>query len=164
MRRLVLVLLGGIFAALAAQVVMGGGVAAAAPGRVVVHRGGPDATVPFTVTGGGGEVEFDVTASAPGVDWSRKGDESAVVSVSTDGNYATDVVIPFAQPITRHFVLGQLSPGRHKLRLHFATDRSAADAHTAVLSGFHFTTYTPRDAGYLTARFTPVLYGRNLAD
>jgi len=149
---------------------MGSGSAAAAPapdhgnGRsVVVHRGGHDATVPFTARRGG-EVELDVSASAPDADWSRKGDESAVVSVYADGKYATDIVIPFAQPIVRHLVLGTLRPGLHLLRLHFAGDRSAAGVHLAVLSGFHFVTYAAHDAGYLTARYTPVLYGRNLAE
>ena len=40
-------------------------------------------------------------------------------------------------------MLGQLSAGRHRLSLHFATDRAAAGAGAVVLSGFHFTTYTP---------------------
>jgi hypothetical protein len=164
------VLLGGVAAVLIVQTAVGSVSAAAAPspddgnGRsVVVQRGGHDATVPFTA-GRGGEVELDVSAAAPDADWSRKGDESAVVSVYADGKYATDIVIPFAQPIVRHLVLGTLRPGLHLLRLHFAGDRSAAGAHLAVLSGFHFVTYTARDAGYLTAKFTPVLYGRNLAE
>jgi hypothetical protein len=110
------------------------------------------------------DASLDVTAFAPGVDWSRSGDESAVVSVYADSTYATDLVIPFATPITRHLGLGALPAGPHRLRLHFATDRSAVGARTAVLSSFHFVTYAPGDAGYLASRYTPVLYGRNLAD
>lgn len=143
----------------------GGLASAAAPNaatqQVVLHRGGHDATVKFS-TSKAGEVAFDVTASAPGVNWAVRGDESSVVSVSADGNYETDIVIPFAQPITRHFMLGHLAAGQHKLTLHFATDRSPAQAKKAVLSGLQFSTYTAGSSDYQAARFAPVLYGRNL--
>jgi hypothetical protein len=170
MRRLAIALLGGLFALLVVQLALGGGTASAAPesaaaghhDAAVVHRGGHDPSVSFTTRRG--EVELDVTALAPGVDWSSPKATSAVVSIYVDKTYATDLVIPFSTPITRHLVLGSLPAGHHRLRLHFASDRSAVDANTAVLYGFHFATYRPGDAGYLTARYTPVLYGRNLPD
>jgi hypothetical protein len=141
-----------------------GAVQAGGQGQTVrLQRGGHDATVTFT-TRRSGEVLMDVSASAPDADWSVSGDESSVVSVSADGKYQTDVVIPFARPVVRQFALGALRAGPHTLRLHYADDRSAAAARTAVLSGFHFTTEAPGDAGYLAAKFAPVLYGRNLSD
>lgn len=162
MRRLLPLFVTALLAASASAA--GTAVAAPQQGRtVVLHRGGNDAVVPF-VTQRSGEVELDLTAAAPGVDWSRSGDESAVVSLSADGAYATDLVIPFAAPLARHLVLGTLSGGPHKLRLHFAADRTPAAAQEAVLSGFRFSDYTPGDPGYLISRYTPVLYGRNLAD
>ncbi|HZC71387.1 MAG TPA: hypothetical protein VE442_11895 [Jatrophihabitans sp.] len=142
------------------------GAADAAPGTSgdgvrILHRGAPDIVLPFKSSGG--EVELALTSSAPGVDWARPGDESAVVSLYADWKYATDLVIPFATPIRRALVLARLPAGQHKLRLHFAADRSASAADTAVLSGLRFTTYAPGDQGYLAAKFTPVLHGRNLA-
>jgi hypothetical protein len=159
------VIAGALFAAVALEMVLATGTASAAPSNnqvIRLHRGGPDASVWFT-TDQSAEALFDVTASAPDADWSVRGDdESAVVSVSVDGAYETDIVIPMAQPVVRHFVLGKLAAGRHKLALHFADDRSAPSVRTAVLSGLSFTTYAPGDDGYIAAKFTPVLYGRNL--
>jgi hypothetical protein len=164
MRRLLTLLVATLLAASAAASVAGTAAGAPQQGRtVVLQRGGHDAVVPF-VTTRNGEVELDLSAAAPGVDWSVSGDESAVVSLYADGAYATDLVIPFAAPITRHLVLGTLGRGPHLLRLHFASDRSPAAAQEAVLSGFRFAYYAPGDPGYLIARYTPVLYGRNLAD
>ncbi len=153
----------GVVAALTAGMLLGSAPASAAPGAQVVrlHRGGPDITLPFS-TSTAGEEQFDVTASAPDADWSVRGDESSVVSVSVDGVYETDIVIPFAQPIVRHLVLGKLAAGRHQLTLHYSADRSAPAARTAVLAGFHFVTYSGDGADSLAARFTPVLYGRNI--
>ncbi len=158
------VIAGALFAVVALEMVLATGTASAAPSTnqvIRLHRGGPDASVWFT-TDRSAEVLFDVTASAPDADWSVRGGESAVASVSVDGAYETDIVIPLAQPIARHFVLGKLAAGRHRLALHFADDRSAPAVRTATLSGFRFTTYAPGDDGYLAAKFTPVLYGRNL--
>lgn len=144
----------------------GSATAAAAPksspaGSVVLHRGGHDGTMRFS-TAKSGEVLFDVTASAPGADWSVRGDESSVVSVSVDGRYQTDIVIPFAAGIARHFALGRLAAGKHAMLLHYATDRSAPFAKRAILSGFRFTTLAANDPNYLFAKFAPVLYGRNI--
>ncbi len=157
------VLAGGILAAGAIQMIFGSATASAAPSdsTVRLHRGGNDAVVKFK-TSRAGEVLMDVTASAPHVDWSKQGDESSVVSVSVDGVYQTDIVIPFDRPIVRNFALGTLPAGKHRLNLHYADDRSAPAARTAALSGFRFTTYAAGDADYLAAKFNPVLYGRNI--
>ena len=75
--------------ALCSVVAMQTATASAAPSDnqvVRLHRGGPDASVRFS-TGRSGEVLFDVTASAPDADWSVRGDESSVVSVSVDGTW-----------------------------------------------------------------------------
>lgn len=161
MRRLIIA--AAVFAGVALVAAPAHAASVANSAAVVVQRGGPDATVRFTTTQAG-VVLFDVTASAPGANWATPNDESAVVSVSVDGTYDTDIVIPFAWPITRHFSLGDLGAGIHRLTLHFADDRSPAMARRAVLTGFHFTTYAPGDPNYEAMRFAPVLYGRNLAD
>ena len=87
---------GALLAAVAVEMVLATGTASAAPSNnqvIRLHRGGPDASVWFT-TDQSAETLFDVTASAPDADWSVRGDESAVVSVSVDGAYETDIVIP----------------------------------------------------------------------
>ena len=89
---------------------------------VIVHRGGPDATVRFH-RAAAGEVFLKVTVSARGVSWADRGNESAVVSASVDGHYATDIVITSAGPIGRRFALGHLRAGGHTLQLHYATGR-----------------------------------------
>lgn len=146
----------------AALTAMSGTVFAAPSDRTVtLVRGGHDASVPFS-TSGAGEVLFDVTASAPDANWGVRGDESSVVSVSVDGKYQTDIVIPFDAPIARHFALGSLGAGAHTLTLHYADDRSAPAASRAMLTDLHFTTVAPGSSDGLAARYAPVLYGRNI--
>jgi hypothetical protein len=156
---------GGALAALAlgsaALMAMSTPASAGAGRTVTVVRGGHDASVPFS-TSSTGETLFDVTASAPDANWGVRGDESSVVSVSIDGKYQTDIVIPFATPTVRHFALGSLGAGRHTLTLHYADDRSAPAANRATLSNLNFTTVDPGSADGIAARYAPVLYGRNI--
>lgn len=141
----------------------GAGPQAAAPvTSVTVHRGGPDATVPFHRRRAG-EAFLAVAVSARGVSWADRGNESAVVSAYVDGHYATDIVIPSSRPIPRRFALGSLRAGRHTLRLHYATRRSPSDAGAARLAGIRITTVPRASPEYASARFAPVLYGRDVA-
>ncbi len=103
------------------------------------------------------------SVSAPGVSWADRGNESAVVSAYVDGHYATDIVITSTGRVTRQFALGQLSTGRHTLRLHYAVGRSPSDAGLARLHDIGFSTLQPGDPGYVAAKYAPVLYGRNVA-
>jgi hypothetical protein len=137
------------------------GDAAAARG-LVVSRGHPDVRVPVVVPRSG-EAVLDVDASAPGTDWAVAGAESAVVSISVDGRYATDVVVSGAQPLHRQLALGGLTAGPHLVRLSFAGERSAAASTQVRLDGLQVSTYSPGDAEYLVLRYAPVVYGRSLA-
>jgi len=137
------------------------GDAAAARG-VTVSRGHPDVRVPVVVARSG-EAVLDVDASAAGTDWAVAGAESAVVSVSVDGKYATDLVVSGAQPLPRQLALGGLSAGPHVVRLHFASERSAAASTRVRLDALQVSTYSADEPEYLVLRYAPVVYGRSLA-
>lgn len=156
---------------LAAAVSTTSTVAPAAAGRatptthisaVKVHRGGPDATIPFH-RATSGEAFLNVTVSARGVSWADRGNTSAVVSAYVDDHYVTDIVITSARPVVRRFALGNLRAGGHTLRLHYATGRSPSDAGVASLQGIGIWTMKKTSPAYAAARYAPVLYGRNVA-
>ncbi|OIV37118.1 hypothetical protein BIV57_12345 [Mangrovactinospora gilvigrisea] len=151
---------GGLGAAAPADAAAG----AAAHGgghAVTVARGGPARTVPFRADRTG-EALLTLTAAAPGTDWGTKGAESAVVSIYLDGRYATDLVVPGAQPLTRSLALGHVTRGTHHLRLALAADRSPAGARTARLSGLAVDVRPETGDTGIVLRNAPVLYGRNV--
>lgn len=135
--------------------------AAANGGVLVVSRHHPDVRVPVVVRRSG-EAVVDLRVAAPGTDWAVKGAESAVVSVSVDGRYATDLVASGAAPLDRQLALGSLRAGVHVLRLHFAGERSAGGS--VRVDRLRVTSYRPGDPEYRVLRFAPVVYGRSLAE
>jgi hypothetical protein len=145
-----------------AVVVVDGPAAAQSTDRITVSAHRPDARVPFLVRRAG-EALVDLRAAAPGTDWATPGAESAVVSISVDGRYATDLVVSGAAPLARQLALGRLGAGGHVLRLHFASDRSPAARASVRVDGLHVSTYDKRDPRYQVLRFAPVMYGRNIA-
>ncbi len=128
---------------------------------VTVRRGGPARTVPF-VASRSGEAVVTLDSQAPGVSWGTAGSESAVVSAYVDGRYATDLVIPSDQPISRSFALGHLARGPHLLTFRFAGDRSPRGAVSARLGALAVQLYGEDTDTGLVLRNAPVLYGRNL--
>jgi hypothetical protein len=156
--------------ALAVAVVLIGGAVVAPAGPAAAHPAGrfavsghrPDVRVPFVVRRAG-ETLVDLRAAAPSTDWATRGAESAVVSISVDGRYATDLVVSGATPLARQLALGGLRAGGHTLRLHFATERSPVAGATVTIDRLHVSTYDKRDPRYQVLRFAPVMYGRNLA-
>ncbi|URN00101.1 hypothetical protein LUW76_40545 [Actinomadura madurae] len=133
---------------------------AAAPAHVagaaiIVHRGGPARSLPFTA-GRDGEAVISFAASAPGVSWARAGAESAVVSIAVDGRHVTDLVVPSSAPIPRRLGLGHVAEGRHTVTLRFA-EGSAPAARSVTLQ-------SPRvampEADALALRHAPVIVGR----
>jgi hypothetical protein len=135
---------------------------AAATGRanatIVVKRGGPARVVPFTVRHAA-EARVRFTVAAPGVSWARAGDESAVVSLSVDGRYVTDLVVPAADPTPRSLALGAVRAGHHRLTMRFAADRSADPARRVTLTGTAITT-----ANDVASRHAPIVIGRTLPE
>jgi hypothetical protein len=129
---------------------------------LVVRRDRPDLWVPVVMRSAG-EAVIDADVAAPGTDWALVGAESAVVSVSVDGQYATDLVVSGGQVLHRQLALGDLAAGPHQLRLHFADERSAAASMSVQLSGLNVTTYAPGTADNLVLRYAPIVYGRNIA-
>jgi hypothetical protein len=126
------------------------------PTTIVVKRGGPVRTVPFTVRRDG-EALVRFTAAAPGVSWGRTGAESAVVSLAVDGRYVSDLVVPSADPTPRSLALGAVRRGHHRLTLRFAADRSAAAARRVTLDRTVLTT-----ADDVALRHAPIVIGRTL--
>lgn len=143
----------------------GGSGASAAHGHhgpsVTVRRGGPVHTVHVSADRAG-EAVVTLSSRAPGVSWGTAGSESAVVSAYVDGRYATDIVVPSDQPISRDFALGHLDRGRHTLAFRFAADRSPAGATRATLGDIGLRVYGESTDMGLVLRNAPVLYGRNL--
>jgi hypothetical protein len=130
---------------------------------VTVSRGGAPRIVPVVVRQTG-EAVVTLNSSAPGVSWGTAGSESAVVSAYVDGRYATDIVIPSDQPISRSFSLGHLNRGLHLLTFRFAADRSPKGATRARLSDVDVQSYGANTDEALVLRNAPVLYGRNLPE
>ncbi|TDC70375.1 hypothetical protein E1200_05605 [Actinomadura sp. GC306] len=128
--------------------------AAAASGTIVVDRGGPARTLPFTA-GRDGEAVISFAASAPGVSWAREGAESAVVSIAVDGRHVTDLVVPSSEPVDRSLGLGHVRKGDHEVTLRFA--KGSAPAAARVRLG-RTRVRMPADATAL--RHAPVVVGR----
>jgi hypothetical protein len=152
---------GGVTGQPAAAQASPDGAASARP--VVVSRHHADARVPFVVRTPG-EALVDLRAVAPGTDWAAPGAESAVVSISVDGRYATDLVVSGRQPLRRQLALGRLAAGIHQLRLRFASERSAAASRLVRLDSVRVATYAPNSPDYLVLRHAPVVYGRDLPE
>ncbi|MEU6317984.1 hypothetical protein [Streptomyces sp. NPDC047009] len=131
--------------------------------HIQVRRDHPDVRVPVVVSRSG-EAVIDLNAEAPGTDWAVAGAESAVVSISVDRHYATDLVVSGGQPLHRQLALGHLKAGVHILRVHFSDERSPAAATSALVDSLRVTTYAPDSPEYLVLRYAPVVYGRGVTD
>jgi hypothetical protein len=157
-QRHALLALTGALSAVAAAAAPATAAAGSGSATIVVKRGGPARTVPFTVRQPG-EARIKFTAAAPGVSWARAGAESAVVSISVDGHYVTDLVVPSADPTPRSLALGAVRAGHHRLTMRFAADRSATPARRVTLAGTAITT-----AGDVVLRHAPIVVGRTLPE
>ena len=131
--------------------------------RAEVRRHHPDVLVPV-FTRRSGEVVLDTDVVAPDTDWAVPGAESAVVSISVDGRYLTDLVASGEQRLHRQLALGRVSAGVHLVRLRFAAERSAAASRSVRLDRVRITTYRAGSAEQLVLRYAPVIYGRDLAE
>ncbi len=109
-----------------------------------------------------GEAFADIAASAPNVSWQQTGSESAVASLSVDGRYVTDIVVPSADVLRRSFALGAVTAGKHALSLVFAGDRSSPSASEVRIDTLTVRVLPPADPGYLAASHAPILIGRAL--
>ncbi|XRQ03468.1 hypothetical protein ACN3XK_43645 [Actinomadura welshii] len=130
-------------------------VAAAPPGTIVVDRGGPARTLPFTAARDG-EAVISFDASAAGVSWARAGAESAVVSIAVDGRHVTDLVVPSSDPVPRSLGLGRVGEGEHEVTLRFA--EGSAPAAGSVTLGRTRVRMPAADA--LALRHAPIIAGR----
>jgi hypothetical protein len=128
---------------------------------LTVVRGGADTSTTVTLASAG-EAIVDLTVSAPGVSWASAGSESAVVSLSVDGRYQSDLVVTSDQPTARTVAVGFRSAGPHTLSAHFAADRSPAGATSAKIVVDAVREMTVTDPAYVAMANAPILYGRQL--
>jgi hypothetical protein len=156
--------------------VRGGGSAGAGPAAVRAAVAGAhlDTSTPevvltadqayhTTFTSPGGQGLIDLVAWAPGVDWQRVGDESAVASISVDGTYQTDLLVPGSEPLHRQLQLGDLTAGSHDLTIAFNASHSAPGAQQVDLAAIHPSTVGTDAPDYQALAHSPILYGRSLA-
>lgn len=143
---------------------------AAANGQVAPeHSSGADVVLSadrsyhtrFTSPGGQGLI--DLVAWAPGVDWQRVGDEAAVASISVDGTYRSDLLVPGSEPLHRQLQLGDLSAGPHDLTIAFNAAHSAPGARQIGLTAIQPSTVGTDAPDYQALAHSPILYGRSLA-
>lgn len=131
-------------------------------GVAVAQRGGRPVTLSFHAERAG-EALVDLVASAKGVDWAQAGAESAVVSITVDGRYATDLIIFSETPMPRRLALGHVGAGMHTLELRFASDRSPAAAKRAKIEDLSVQVVPASDPSGLALRHAPVLFGRSVS-
>lgn len=148
--------------ALAIAAVVAAPISARATTSLTVTRGGAAASYAFTASTAG-EGVLDVQASAPGASWGTAGSESAVVSISVDGRYQSDLVVMSSTPTTRSIALGPLGAGNHSIGVAFESDRSPAGATSATLDVTAVRIVAATDAGYVAMSHAPILYGRMLS-
>jgi len=130
------------------------------PNAVSVRRGRP---VTFTFTASqSGEALLDLKAWSKEIGWRREGAESAVLSISVDGVYATDLVVLSRTPLPRRLALGHMEAGVHELQLRLAEDRSSPAATKVKLTGISLGIAAAGDPDLLALRHAPVLYGRSI--
>ncbi|MBL7494630.1 hypothetical protein I6A60_17405 [Frankia sp. AgB1.9] len=120
---------------------------------------GQQATVPFSSAGG--DVILTMKTASPEASWGTMGSESAVLSLSVDGKYASDVVIATKFTASRSIDLGDLTAGSHTLNVKFDDDRSPSGTKTANVTDLKFSTLGATDAGYTASQFAPIVYGRS---
>ena len=113
----------------------------------------------------GSEALLDLTASAPGTDWGTAGSESAVATVTLDGEYNQDVVL-FAgeQPFTYQLALGTVSAGQHTVVVAFNPDKSPAGATGVEVQNLSTQVVSAKDPAALAYQYSPILYGRDLPE
>ena len=102
-------------------------------------------------------------ASAPGVSSGTAGAESAVVSISVDGRYQSDLVVMSSVPVDRSIAIGSLTAGSHTIGATFAADRSPAGATSATLTIVAVRVVATTDANFVALAHAPILYGRMLS-
>ncbi len=112
-----------------------------------------------------GEARLALTASAPGTDWVTENSESAVATVTLDGDYSQDVVLfrggeRFTYPLS----LGPVESGEHTVSVAYDPAKSPSGSGGVSVHGMEPSLLAAGDEGYLVARHSPVLYGRDLPD
>ena len=110
-----------------------------------------------------GDARLDLTAGAPGTNWSKKGAESATMSVYVDGKYQQDVVLYGGATSTPYaLALGKLPAGKHVITLRYADEKSTRGASGVTVSAGTATAVTyPDQQAQWAADNAPVLIGRH---
>jgi hypothetical protein len=124
----------------------------------------PGATASYGIeVKGDGQARLDLTASAPGTDWGKRGAESAVMGVYVDGKYQQDLVLWGGAAPTRYaLALGQLPPGRHTITLRNMHEKAPQGANGVEVraASVGVETYKTREDRW-AAEQAPILIGRH---
>ncbi|MDB5096220.1 MAG: hypothetical protein JWM80_641 [Cyanobacteria bacterium RYN_339] len=134
----------------------------AALGAASLTAPGAIASYGIQVTGDG-EARLDLTATAPGADWGKKGAESAVLGVYVDGKYQQDLVVWGGAQATRYaLALGKLAPGAHTITLRNMHEKAPKGAQGVEVAGASVAveTYETREDRW-AAEQAPILIGRH---
>ena len=112
-----------------------------------------------------GEALLDMRALAPGTDWQRAGQESAVVRLELDGDYNQDVVLfEGERPFDYRVSLGPVRRGRHEVKARFDVAKSAAGAQGVQVDALTVSMGPSTGDDALAQRYSPVVYGRDLPE
>jgi hypothetical protein len=107
------------------------------------------------------EVLLDLTAAAPGTDWSESGREAAVVTVFVDGHYQQDVILfRGAETAIYPLLLGRLDAGNHLLRIEQNAAQSAARAPRPEVKDAGITAVGRSQAEFQALALAPIIYAR----
>lgn len=109
-----------------------------------------------------GYVEMDLQARSES-DWSVPDFESAVLTVSLNGEYNQDCVLFYGErPFTYTRLLGFLEQGEYLLRFDFNEPASSSKAKQAFIESVELKLISKESELFEIYKHAPVLYGRNL--
>jgi hypothetical protein len=108
-----------------------------------------------------GEAHLRLRAAAPGCDWGVKGRESAVVSLTVDGERNQEIVL-FRGATTQDYdaLLGPLSAGKHDIAVTFRPDLSPSGVSEPRIEKMTVLPKGKDERERLAWKHSPLLYGR----
>lgn len=107
------------------------------------------------------EVLLDLTASSPGAAWITLGREAAALRITLDATVSQDLLLyGGASPFTYSLSLGQVTPGRHRLRVEFNREQSAQSLDQARVDELKLRMVDQSNPDFTALSHAPVLYAR----
>jgi hypothetical protein len=108
-----------------------------------------------------GEAVAVMRASCERCDWGVEGREAAVLRVSFDGRYSQHVVLARGTGTWEyHLTLGPVTPGTHRLFVHFDPGLSARDVGKVTVAGVTTQVIPAGSDAHLAQAMAPIIYAR----